>query len=319
MPSLDVVTFGETMIRLSPPAHGRLEDTATLDMRIGGSESNMAVALSQLGRTVSWWSKLPDNPLGRRIASDIRRRGVDTAHVVWTGSGRVGTYYIEFGTPPRPHSITYDRAGSVASTIEPADFEWRCLEDFRHLHLTGITAALSESCRETVLHAAREAKERGLSVSLDVNYRRKLWPPDRAGQALSEIMPHLDLLLCADGDATEVFGITGDPSKIAEGLRDKYGVRSIVVTAGLTGAVGIHDNSRFSVSAIEALEVDRVGSGDAFDAGVLDGFLDADPERGMKYGVAMAALKRTMPGDELIATRAEIEELLAGAGLGIRR
>src|SRR5437588_140892 len=124
MPDFDVITFGETMIRLSPPGHARLEAAELLDCRVGGSESNTAIALARLGRRVAWWSKLVDNPLGRRITAQIGRWGVDTSLVRWTDTGRVGLYFIEFGSPPRPHQITYDRADSVASKIAPDDFEW---------------------------------------------------------------------------------------------------------------------------------------------------------------------------------------------------
>src|SRR5438552_2773009 len=117
MPPFDVITFGETMIRLSPPNHQRLESTDSLDFRVGGSESNTAVGLARLGRKVSWWSRLPNSPLGRRVAMDIGKWGVDTSNVLWTESGRVGVYFIEFGSPPRPHHVYYDRADSAISQL----------------------------------------------------------------------------------------------------------------------------------------------------------------------------------------------------------
>ena len=175
MPRFDVMTFGETMIRLSPPGFEQIGSAHTLELRIGGSESNTAAALSCLGRKTAWWSKLPDNPLGRRIEADIRRRGVDTSSVIWSDHGRAGVYFIEFGAHPRPHHVTYDRALSAASTLSPEEVDWDILGEAKHLHLTGITCALSNSCAQTVERAVVEAKQRNLTVSFDVNYRAKLW------------------------------------------------------------------------------------------------------------------------------------------------
>ncbi len=319
MPPFDVVTFGETMIRLSPPGFGRLESTDLLDLRIGGSESNTAIALVRLERTVAWWSKLPSNPLGRRVAASIRARGVDVSHVLWSDAGRVGLYFIEFGVPPRPHHVYYDRADSAASTLRPDEVDWSHLDGARHLHLTGITCALAPGCLATVDRAIQEAKGRGMTVSLDVNYRSKLWPPERARETLQELLPRVDLAVCPVGDASTVFGLEADGSGTARVLQSRYHVPRVVVTAGAEGAFAVDGDREYHAEAISAQEIDRVGGGDAFAAGVLDGFLDGDLERGLRYGVAMAALKRTLQGDELIATREEIEAVVAGAASGIHR
>src|SRR5437763_374269 len=143
MPTFDVVTFGETMIRLSPPGHQRLESTDMLECRVGGSESNTAIALARLGHSVSWWSKLPDNPLGRKVEAAVRRWGVDTSQILWSETGRAGIYFIEFGSPPRPHHVHYDRSHSAISTMRPDEVDWPRVHSARHLHVTGITAALS--------------------------------------------------------------------------------------------------------------------------------------------------------------------------------
>ena len=148
MPAVDVVTFGETMIRLSPPSHQRLEATDTLECRTGGSESNTAIALARLGRRVSWWSKLPENALGSRVVTSLRRWGVETEHVIWSDSGRAGLYFIEFGSPPRSHQVHYDRSHSAVSTLRHDEVDWPRVHMARHLHVTGITAALSDSCAE---------------------------------------------------------------------------------------------------------------------------------------------------------------------------
>ncbi len=316
---LDVITFGETMIRLSPPGRERLESSETLEYRIGGSESNTAIALARLGRRTAWWSRLVSNAPGRKIASEIARWGVDTSLILWTSTGRVGVYFIEFGAPPRPHNVTYDRANSAVSLLTPDMFDWTHLERARHLHLTGITVALSESCAATVLHAAQEARRRGLSVSMDVNYRFKLWSPEQARQTLSGILPSLDILICALSDAAEVFGLTGSAEEIARAFQHSYGIPKVVLTMGGEGALALEGEQMHRCAGIPATEVDRVGAGDAFDAGVLHGFLDGDLEKGLRYGAAMASLKHTIPGDLLIASREEIEAVMRGGPRGIQR
>ncbi len=238
---------------------------------------------------------------------------------MWTSSGRVGVYFIEFGAPPRPHHVYYDRADSAASTLTPDEVAWSHFDGARHLHVTGITCALSASCAETVERAIEEARSRGMTISLDVNFRRKLWSPAEARALLSRLLPRVHLAICPATDAQDVFGLCGDAPSVALRMQSQHGVANVVVTAGTAGAVAVDPQREYHMSAIEAEEVDRVGGGDAFDAGVLDGFLDGDLERGLRYGVAMAALKRTMPGDELVATRDEIEALVAGTAAGIRR
>lgn len=319
MTPYDVVTFGETMIRLSPPGQTRLEAAETLDCRVGGSESNTAIALARLGRRVAWWSKLAANPLGRRIEAQIARWGVDTSHILWTETGRVGIYFIEFGAPPRPHQVYYDRADSAASTLAPDEVDWTHLEGARHLHLTGITAALSATCATTVARAVQEARARGLTVSLDVNYRSRLWTPEQARETITPLLADVDILFCPTADAQTVFRLDGTPEQVARGLRTAYSLPTVIVTAGGEGAVAVQGDQALFADAIPSVEVDRVGAGDAFDAGVLHGFLDGNLEKGLRYGVAMAALKRTMPGDELLTTREEIETVMNGAGANIRR
>ncbi len=319
MPLFDVVTFGETMIRLSPPDRARLEVTSTLDIRIGGSESNTAVGLARLGRKVSWWSRLPGTPLGRKVAMDIGKWGVDTSNVLWTDSGRVGVYFIEFGSPPRPHHVYYDRADSVVSHLTPDMVDWSHLDHARHLHVTGITAALSEGCARTVEKAILEARRRGMSISLDVNYRRKLWPPAQAKAILTPLIRGIDLLFCPVGDADAVFGLTGHSLKLARALQESLGAKTVVVPGSADGTWAVHDGRDYHSPNIRAVEVDRIGSGDAGSAGIIHGFLDGDFGTGLRYGSAMAALKLSIPGDELIATREEIDALVGGITSGVHR
>ena len=318
----DVVTFGETMLRLSAPNYGRLEEAVSLDVRVGGSESNTAVALARLGLKTAWWSLLPANPLGRRIENEIRRWGVDTSGVLWDTkeTARAGLYFLDFGLAPRGIDVYYDRAHASITRIRPDHIALERIENGRLLHLSGITPALSEGCAEVVHFMMTMARQYGTAVSFDVNYRAKLWTPQQAKRGLERLFPFVDVLLCPLADAAGLFDITGDGPTVSKELRARYGVKTAVVTCGGDGAIACDDRGDFSATpyALTSI-VDRVGAGDAFNAGVLMGWLSGDLQRGLDYGTAMAALKHTMPGDLLLSTRAEIEAAVAGSSGGIKR
>lgn len=320
--ALDVITFGETMLRLSAPGFSRLEEADTLDVRIGGSESNTAVALARLGMRTAWWSKLPSNPMGRRIENEIRRWGVDTSGVLWDDSpqARAGLYFLDFGVPPRGIDVYYDRAQSSASKITALEVDAERLAQARLLHLSGITPALSPYCAKAVVRAMNIAKEAGTQISFDVNFRARLWSAEIARQELEPLLSQVDLLLCPLGDANTVFGIEGDGPHAARELRERTEVESVVVTCGEAGASVCTNQGTFQVEALVSPHVvDRVGRGDAFNAGVLMGYLQDDLTLGVRYGAAMAALKQTMPGDLLLSSRAEIEAALASERAAISR
>ncbi len=316
-PTRDVLTFGETMLRLSPPGWQRLAQSPSLDVWVAGSESNVAAALCVLGVSVTWVSRLPGNPLGDRIAARLRACGIDVTNVVRTpASERVGTFYAEAGAPPRRAQVVYDRAGSAASFLGPMDLPEALFDRHRHLHVTGITPALSASCAEAVRDAVRRAKERGRTVSLDVNYRAKLWTPGQAARFLTPLLPQIDVLFCSRGDAAGVFGVAGDDRARALGLWERFGVPWIALTAGADGAVGCLNGGVCTAVPAFPVEatVERLGSGDAFAGGVLAGFLARrDPETCLRLGAAAGALKRTILGDMLIATEQEVLALLERA------
>ena len=316
--SIDVLTLGETMIRLVPRGFTRLEEAQELECRTGGSESNVAVALARLGLRAAWISKLPANPLGVMIERRIRSFGVDTSHVLWEEGGRAGVYFIEPAAPPRPARVLYDRAHSSASRISPAAVDWSLLDAVRHVHLTGITVALSDSCRATVARALAEARSRGCSTSFDVNYRARLWSAEAARQALEPLLAGVELLITPLADARLLWGLPADGDAAAAALRERFGAGVVAVTRGAEGAL-CHDGQVRSAASFPMREVDRVGAGDAFDAGLLFGFLRGDLDQGLAYGMAMAALKHSIPGDEFVATREEVESLLAGASREIHR
>lgn len=310
----DVLTLGETMLCLSPPHGARLVQSASFDAWLAGSESNVAAALCVLGKSVTWVSRLPDNPLGRRVEAGLRGGGIDVSGVVWASPHeRVGIFYYEAGAAPRPATVVYDRAGSAASFLSPAGLPEALFAAHRHLHVSGITPALSPSCAETVADALRRAKAHSMTASFDVNYRAKLWAPAQAAQALAPLMAQADVLLCSRADAALVFGLSGDAEAQARGLQERFGCPQVVVTAGASGAVGCAGGECVSVPAVPVpVTVERLGSGDAFAAGCLAGFLEGQGmEASLRLGAAAGALKRTVPGDMLAGTRAEIEAPLA--------
>lgn len=319
---LDVLTFGETMLRLSAPHFGRLEEAVSLDVRVGGSESNTAVALARLGLKTAWFSRLPDNPLGRRIENEIRRWGVDTSRVIWdeTPDSRAGLYFLDFGTAPRGIDVYYDRKDAAITKIALDEIGLDTIAQARLLHLSGITSALSPQCSEANRAMVQAAKKAQTAVSFDVNYRAKLWTPQEAKAELETLLPMVDVLLCPQSDAELIFGITGDGMTVAQEMRARYGVVAAVITCGGDGAIACDDQGDCAAKPFVLTQiVDRVGAGDAFNAGVLMGWLEGDLAKGLAYGTAMAALKHTIPGDLLLSTRAEIERAVMGGSGGIRR
>lgn len=318
----DVATFGETMLRLSAPGYQSLEEAVSLDVRIGGAESNVAVALSRIGLKTTWWSRLPDNPLGRRIENEIRRWGVDTSGVLWDESGetRAGLYFIDFAVPPRSTEVYYDRKCSSASYISADQIDENIIASSRLLHLTGITSALSGSCADAIARAINLAKGSNTLVSFDTNYRSRLWNPESARNALEPLLPQLDMLITPLQEAHLLFGIQGDGMEAASMLRARYSVNAVVVTCGSEGAIAVDDSGEYNAPPYNIpLIVDRIGAGDAFDAGMIAGFLQNDLQLGLDTGMAMAALKHTIPGDLLLCTNAEIESVRSGAHHSVRR
>lgn len=308
--TLEVFTFGEAMLRLSVPIGERLETAESFDVHVAGSEANVAAGLAGLGRRVAWWSRLPDGPLGRRVIRELTAAGVDCSRITLEPEGRLGVYFVELAPPPRAVRVVYDRAGSLASTITAEQIPWDLVERVRLVHVSGITPALSDTCREATATLLRRARDQGALVSLDVNYRSKLWPPSRAAAVLSEILEGIDLLVCAARDATVLFGLDEDPEQLPRILADRFSVRRVVVTSGASGAWWFDGGREGHQPAIPVTIVDRLGAGDALMAGIIDGILDDDLERGVRRGVALSALALTTRGDVTLTTPAELDEAL---------
>jgi 2-dehydro-3-deoxygluconokinase len=315
----DLVTIGEAMLRLSVPAGRRLEATHEMGVSVAGAEANVAVAVARMGRSALWVSRLPDSALGRRVASELASHGVDIGHVRWVAGARLGTYFVELATPPRPIQVIYDRAGSAAAALSVADVPWHEVETAGVVHLTGITPALSVSCRETCLEVARRARSAGVTVTVDVNYRAGLWAPQEAAGPLTELCSFANVVVVAERDARAVFGLDGTPGEIAARAQELFGVETLVLTCGAEGCVWRAGDAVGDVVALPAQVVDRVGVGDAFAAGVVVGVLEGDVVRGIEYGRAMAALKVGIEGDQLRAHADEVLRLMSGEPGDVRR
>jgi 2-dehydro-3-deoxygluconokinase len=306
----DVLTVGETMLRLSPPGWQRLEQAASLEVQVAGAESNVAVLLSRLGLRTAWVSRLPDNPLGRRIAQALRAHGVDTAHIVWVPEGRVGTFFVEFAPPPRATSVIYDRQHSAMSAMTLAEVDLSLLDQTRLLHLTGITPALSPTCQALVQGLLAAAAQRGVLRSFDVNYRARLWRPEAAQAALEPLCHGVDVLFVTLQDAQRLFGCWGEPAEALRWLHERFQAGITVLTLGEQGAMAVNASGQLTRARVPATAlVDPLGSGDAFAASFLSTFLSSpapDLETALVRGAAAAALKRTIPGDLALLSPDEI-------------
>lgn len=317
------------MIRLAPPHFQRLEQTRTLDLEIGGAEFNTAAGCVRLGRTATWVSRLPDNPLGKLVANRIREIGVTDTFVQYTPEDRCGLYFLEFGASPRASGIVYDRKDSAIARVTPGMFDWPTIfRGARWFHVTGITAALSEGAAAATAEALTAAKQAGLGTSIDLNYRSKLWTPQEAGRVMSGLVNGIDLLIASEGDCRDLFGIDGtDFADMAQQLVARFGVRCVAGTRRETPLVWRNKFAAVGYSAGQLVEsawydveiVDRLGAGDALAAGLIHGLLDDDLEKGVHYGAAIGALKHSIPGDLPWITQSEVEAVLAGSGLRIRR
>ncbi len=327
--SVDLVTFGETMIRLSPRNDERLEQASQLDARVGGSELNTAVAAARLGLHTQYVTRLTGNPLGKMIRNKAREQGVDTCEIVWTDKDRVGTYYVEFGASPRANSVIYDRADSAMAGIQPDDVDWsRILSGKRAFHTSGITPALSPGACQTTEAAVDAAKKAGLIVSIDLNYRARLWTPAEARDVMTRLVRRADVLITTEEDTERVFGIReGSYEQVARRLAKEFSLRAVAITLRETpsvwrntwSAVVVADGEVFRGPTYDIEVVDRVGAGDSFGGGFLYGYLTDGPETGVRYGVTVSALKQTNPGDFVWADKEEVERTLDGGGLRIVR
>jgi 2-dehydro-3-deoxygluconokinase len=313
----DVVTLGETMLRLTPDNYLRLEQAESLQVHVGGSESNTAVGLSRLGKKVAWLSRMTDNHLGRKVERAIASHGVCTKHVVWTNNDRVGLYFLEAGTPPRNSQVIYDRANSAFSKFQPGDLPsdlFRPLKS-KWLHLTGISLWLSDSVRETVAEAVKRARSAGWQISFDVNHRSLLCSAKQAFEYSKSLFEAADLAFLPRRDANNLWGISSqlsDEHVMSQLLAMRSG-KPTVMTLGTRGAMA-GDSNHCITQTIEPVDpIGRLGGGDSFSAGFLSAWLEEQSlKRSLRWATATARLKYSIPGDLPLISRHEVESLVDG-------
>lgn len=330
---MDTVTFGEAMIRLSPPGHQRLEQMTNLEVAVGGAELSVAAGIARLGLKSAWISRLPANPLGRMIANKGSEFGVDVSHMIWADDERAGLYFVEYGASPRPTRVIYDRKDSALARIQPGMVDWEeILQAVRIFHVGGITPALSPSAAETQKEALRAARKVGCLVSYDLNYRAMLWTLAEAQAAQLPLMEYVDILVTSLPDQPNVkeliSGFSGEnPADVARQLAERFGFQAVLVTMRSTPSVtrtnwtslAYVKGELITDRTYEVEAVDRLGGGDACVAGFLTGYLEGDPAHGVRLGNAFSALTQTSPTDWPWPTRQEAEALIAEGEIRMAR
>jgi 2-dehydro-3-deoxygluconokinase len=301
IPSYDLLTLGETLLRLSPPGMQRLDQARAFDVGVGGSELNVACLLARLGRRTAWVSRLPEGPLGRIVDGEARRHGVDTRFVRWIEGARLGLMFFEPGPAPRNARVIYDRKHSAASELGFEDAPWEALiAASARLHLSGITPALGPSCRALVGHLAQLAAAAGKKVSYDLNYRATLQTAAEARAMLAAVAPHLELFVVAERDARAVLGFSEAAESLAEAIAARYGMPLVALTrppgeepGDMLWARGVvHYAPRYAVEI-----VDRIGAGDSFVGGLIHGMIDGDLDLAVRLAAYAAAIGLATPGD----------------------
>lgn len=333
-----VISFGEIMLRLEPQWYYRFVQAASFGATYGGAEANIAVSLANFGVPVAFVTKLPQHEIGQAALNSLRQYGVDTRYIV-RGGERIGIYFLEKGAAQRPSKVIYDRAHSAISTATPADFDWPAIfAGAEWFHFTGITPALGGALPQICEEACRAAKARGLKISCDLNYRKKLWSREQAKQTMSKLCEYVDICIANEEDAKDVFGIvaadtdltTGKLSQagyhsVAQQLAERFGFEKVAIT--LRGSLSANDNvwaamlydgreSHFSQSYPVHI-VDRVGGGDSFGAGLIYSYLNGkNDQEALAFAVAASCLKHSIEGDFNQVSVEEVEKLAGGDGSG---
>ncbi len=341
---MHVVTFGEIMLRLSPPGSQRIIQAQQFDATYGGAEANVAASLARFGLDAHFVTKLPANPVGDACLGHLRRFGVHTAHVV-RGGGRLGLYYLEPGASQRPSAVTYDRAHSAITTLTPDEVDWDAVfADASWFHWTGITPALGDTPRRTLRAALAAARNADVPVSCDLNYRATLWTPEEARDVMQPLMDFVDVCVANPSAADTCLGITvddidngsrdtGTVGRLMHRVQDAYDFDTVTMTlresfsasehgwsamllgGGLGGAAPLAEPKRSTRYTIQL--IDRVGGGDSFAAGLIYGLLTKDhAANALAFATAASCLKHTIPGDINLSTVDEVEALMHGEGHG---
>ncbi len=335
---MKVITFGEIMLRLAPEGYLRFVQSEKYLATFGGAEANVAVSLANYGVDVSFVTKLPKNEIGQSAINSVRKFGVDTSKIV-RGGERVGIYYCEKGASQRPSKVVYDRAYSSISMAKKGDFDWASIfEGVDWFHFTGITPALSDDVAEICLEAVQEARARGIKVSCDLNFRKKLWSKEKAGEVMGKLCHYIDYCIANEEDAKDVFGIEAEDTDIYSGklnregyisvakqLTDRFNFKGVAIT--LRESLSANDNNWSAMlytngeavfSKKYAMHiVDRVGGGDSFGGGLIYSLLNGyEPQKAIEFAVAASCLKHSIEGDYNMVSVAEVESLAGGDASG---
>ena len=333
-----VVTFGEIMMRLNPENHLRFLQAEKFEATYAGGEANVAVSLVNYGLKAAFVSKIPAHEIGQNAVNALRHFGVDTDYVT-RGGDRLGLYFVEKGASQRASKVIYDRAGSAIALANSSDFNWE--EIFKGadwFHFTGITPALGGNLPEICLEACKAAHKLGLQVSCDLNYRKKLWSQQKAGEVMAKLMPYVDVCIANEEDAKDVFGIeaadtdlnTGKLSRegyisVAQQLIERFSCKKVAITlrGSLSASVNewagmLYSNGKACFSPKETIQIiDRVGGGDSFGGGLIYALLSGyDDQKAINFAVAASCLKHTIEHDFNLVSVAEVETLAAGNASG---
>ncbi|MBQ6998641.1 MAG: sugar kinase [Clostridia bacterium] len=319
----DLISFGEVMLRLSPPDKDKISQSETFEKNCGGSEFNVASGAANLGIRSAIVTKLPKNKLGHFIARRIRYGTVSDDYVVWdnTDTKRLGIYFYESGVYPRKSAVVYDRANASVCSLKLSEIPDDIYSKTRMFHISSISLALGEELRHTALEMIKKMKENGVAISFDVNYRATLWSEEEAREVVESILPLVDLLFVSEETSRRMLQRTGTLDEIMKGYADTYGCKIVATTRREVVSPTKHNfgsriycNGKFYEEPhYKNIEViDRVGSGDAYVAGVLYGILSGGSiEESMSYGNALSAIKNTVSGDMSISSIDEVESVIA--------
>lgn len=333
-----VVTFGEIMLRLVPEGYLRFVQADRFMASYGGGEANVAVALANFGVDVAYVTKLPNHEIGQAALNTLRQFGINTNYIA-RGGERLGIYYLEKGASQRGSLVVYDRANSSIATASKTDFNWdEIFSGAEWFHFTGITPALGPVLVDICIEACKKAKEKGLKISCDLNYRAKLWTRQQANEAMSELCKYVDLLIANEEDAKDVFSIEAEDSDIHSGklshegyigvvkkLLERFNFEKVAVTlrssksASDNGWAGmLYSDGEFYFSKEYDIHiVDRVGGGDSFGAGLIYSFLNgSSAQDALEFSVAASALKHTIEGDYNLVSVGEVRKLSGGDSSG---
>lgn len=333
-----VVTFGELMLRLAPEGYYRFVQADSFGATYGGAEANVAVSLSNYGLDTAFVTKLPSHQIGDAAVNSMRRYGVDTRQIV-RGGERIGIYYLEKGASQRPSLVIYDRAHSSIQEADVNDFDWDVIfEDAEWFHFTGITPALGENVAKICENACKVAKKKGIKISCDLNYRKKLWSKEQAGKVMGQLMDYIDVVIANEEDAADVFGITADDTDVTAGVIDTKGYESVAtqlcqrfdlekVAITLRKSISASDNkwsallydgnAFYQSREYDMHIVDRVGGGDSFGAGLIYAQMQGfDCQKTIEFAVAASCLKHSIEGDFNQVSVEEVLKLAEGDGSG---